>query len=74
MNSARGRSYARARVPGAPDRRGGRHQITLQRAVLGAKPGERVKLLNRVTLDCRRENLKLQSRSEAAREVMAFLS
>lgn len=53
--------YARRQIT-EPD--GERRYVTLQRAVLEAKQGQRVKVINGDPLDCRKANLKFMSEAE----------
>jgi hypothetical protein len=60
----KGRYYARREYI---DNDGGRHLLTLARAVMGAEDGERVEVINGDSLDCRKMNLRVLP-SEAAAE------
>lgn len=56
-----GRRYA---CRSHPNEDGEYRQVTLQRAILEAKRGQRVKALNGNPLDCRRKNLHIMTREE----------
>lgn len=60
-SNGHGATYAR-RVMQDPD--GRRGVLTLQRAVMQAKQGQRVQLLNGNPLDCRKENLAIMTQAE----------
>jgi hypothetical protein len=58
MCPGRTKAYARTDIPGASHHKGGRHLITMQRAVMEALPGDRIGFKNGDTMDCRKENLR----------------
>ncbi len=72
--NSNGRPYFRRHDPNAPLGKGGRPQITLQRAVMRAKRGQRVKFIDGDTSNCRRDNLEVQSKEDAARDIAAILN
>jgi hypothetical protein len=64
LSSGNGYGYARK---GITDDAGVPTYITLARAVMEAEPGERVEVLNRDALDCRRSNLQKLTMETAAK-------
>lgn len=68
FSDGRGRHYVGTHRPGSRKGKGGRHVITMQRAIMDAEPGERVFFVSRDRFDCRRRNLSLAWRSERLAE------
>jgi len=66
------RTYATAWVPAGSLTLHSPRLITLQRAVTGVRPGERVIFLNRCSFDLRWDNLYVQGRQEAREAVAKY--